>query len=173
MTLLLKSFAGSYLYGLSRPDSDLDFYEVHTDSLAGGPGVQRKAFQTIVDGVDVTQVGFSHFVDLASAGSHQALDAMFSQETVVDEITAFRASFQVDPYKIIPVYRGIIMKFAQQGTARKWKHAARLSFNLKDMAERGRFDPTLTPKRAKRVLEISELPEKEFYEAIHSITPYL
>jgi hypothetical protein len=173
MALLLKSFAGSHLYGLSRPESDLDYYEVHTDSLAGGPGMQRKAFQTIVDGVDVTAVGFSHFADLAASGSHQALDAMFSQKTLVDKIEAFRASFRVSPATILPIYRGIIFKFVMQDTERKFKHAARLAYNLNDMMEFSRFNPTLTSERAAHVLSISKLDSDAFKEELHKVSTHL
>ena len=172
MTLLLRSYAGSHLYGLSRPESDIDFYEVHSKSLAGGLGKERKTVQSIVDGIDVTAVGFSHFVDLAASGSHQALDAMFSERTQVDEITAFRKGFRVGQL-ISPIYNQIILKFTAQGTPRKRKHAVRLAYNLHDMMETGRFNPTLSAERAVHVLATAELAEDDFYEEIQKVTPYL
>jgi len=172
MALLLRSFAGSHLYGLARPESDLDYYEVHDRSLAGNLGKERKTVQTIVDGVDVTAVGLSHFMDLAISGSHQALDAMFSERTAVDEITAMRKGFRVGQH-IAPIYNGIIIKFALQDTPRKRKHAVRLAYNLHDMMETGRFNPTLTPERAQHVLATAELEADDFITEIEKVTPYL
>lgn len=172
MTILLRSFAGSHLYGLARPESDLDYYEVHTEALAGGLGKERKTVQTIVDGIDITAVGLSHFIDLASSGSHQALDAMFSERIVLDEISAFRRNFRVG-LNVVPVYNRLIFDFVHFADVRKRKHAARLTFNLHDMAETGRFNPTLTPERAVRVLAMAELDADAFAEEAEKITPHL
>jgi hypothetical protein len=172
MALLLRSFAGSHLYGLARPDSDVDFYEVHSSPLAGGLGKERKTVQSIVNGIDVTAVGLSHFLDLASSGSHQALDAMFSERTEVDEITALRSGFHVGP-NIITAYNRIIVKFIGQATPRKRKHAVRLAYNLNDMMETGRFNPTLTVDRARHVLATAELADNDFYDEIEKVSPYL
>jgi len=172
MSLLLRSIAGSYLYGLSRPDSDRDFYEVHSEPLENTLGHrERKTVQTIVDGVDITAVGLSHFVELASSGSHQALDAMFSERTEVDSLTGLRRGFRTG-WNVIPVYSGTIVEIAAKPDPRKRKHAVRLAYNLHDMVETGRFNPTLSVKRAAHVLTVASLSDDDFYAELDAITPY-
>ena len=168
MTLLLRSIAGSHLYGTSRPESDLDYYEVHS-VLPSFSGLY-KTQQTIIDGVDVTKVSLSHFMELARIGSHQALDAMFSEKVEVDKIEALRRGYRAG-YSVVVPYLGIIHKFSVDGTERKRKHAVRVAFNLIDILETGRFNPTLTPERKDLVLSLPKLPDKEFFEALSEISP--
>lgn len=168
MTLLLRSVAGSHLYGTSRPDSDLDYYEVHSELFK--PGGFHKTQQTIVDGVDVTKVSLSQFIDLCRIGSHQALDAMFSEQVEVDKIEAFRKGYRAG-FEIMEPYRRIMVKFTQQGTPRKRKHAVRIAFNLTDIMQTGRFNPTLSPERVEKVLTYAELPDEEFYETLKNLSP--
>lgn len=172
MSVVLRSIAGSHLYGLSRPDSDLDYYEVRSDSEKFLYGKQRKATQSIVDGIDVTAVSLSHFMDLALSGSHQALDAMFSEKTEIDEITALRQSFRVGSAVLIP-YSRIIRKFMEQAGPRKQKHAARIAYNLQEMLERQRFSPTLSPEKAAHVMEMSVLGPEAFEKEVLKIVPEL
>lgn len=168
MTLLLRSVAGSRLYGTSRPESDLDYYEVHS-SLPSVSGLY-KTQQTIVNGVDTTMVSLSQFIELARSGSHQALDAMFSEQVEVDKIEALRQGYRAG-YSVVEAYLRIIEKFAFDNTVRKRKHAVRVAFNLTDILETGRFNPTLSAERREAVLSIPNLPDKEFFKALQVISP--
>jgi hypothetical protein len=168
MTLLLRSIAGSHLYGTSRPESDFDYYEVYSE-LPSFSGLY-KTQQTIVNGVDITMVSLSHFMELARIGSHQALDAMFSEKVEVDKIEALRHNYRAG-YSVVEAYARIIRKFAIDGTERKRKHAVRVTFNLIDILESGRFNPTLTAERKDLVLNLPKLSDKDFFEALREISP--
>lgn len=171
-TLLLRTVAGSHLYGYATPLSDFDFFEVYSTSF---PPVGKKTApilsrQTIVDGVDTVQMSLSHFIDVASSGSHQALDAMFANEPEIDLISALRAGFRAG-YEVIPAYERIITKFALQDTPRKQRHALRAAFNLSDILKSGRYKPELDDERLQMIADIHVLPPHEFKEELIKLSP--
>jgi hypothetical protein len=169
--LLLKVQAGSRLYGYATDASDDDYFEVHTDRfMIETRDLPRDSRQTIVDGVDVTQVTLSSFMERASVGSHQALDAMFASEPEVDLISAFRSSYRAG-FEVIPAYERIITKFAVQATFRKQRHALRALFNLQDMLVSGRYKPELSQERIEFVMEHARLPYPEFRKLLLRISP--
>ena len=67
--LLLRSVAGSRLYGTFTENSDFDFFEVH-DHIKPN---QRK----LADGIDTIKMPLSHWLRLCEKGSHQALVAFW------------------------------------------------------------------------------------------------
>lgn len=85
--LLLRTLAGSRLYGTNQPYSDFDYYEVYDDI---------KPSQTIKDGVDITRMPFEKWLYLCHKGSHQALDAMWCppEFAEVDELWYFRSRYR-------------------------------------------------------------------------------
>lgn len=169
--LLLKVQAGSRLYGYATEISDDDYFEVHTERfMISTRDSPRDVKQTIVDGVDITQMTLSTFMERAAAGSHQVLDAMFAAEPLVDEIRALRENFHVG-YEVIPTYIRIITKFAVQEGYRKQRHALRALFNLEDMLKTGRYAPELTEVRKDFILEKAHLPYVEFRELLISKSP--
>lgn len=74
------------MYGTAGPDSDWDYFEVHSD----GP-----ASQTIKDGVDTTRMPFEKWLYLCWKGAHQSLDAMWAPKSVteVDHLYHFRSRY--------------------------------------------------------------------------------
>lgn len=169
--LLLKVQAGSRLYGYATDASDDDYLEVHTQPfMISTREAPRQVKQTIVDGLDVIQMTLSTFVERASSGSHQALDAMFAPEPLVDEIAALRENFHVG-YEIVPTYVRIITKFAVQEGYRKQRHALRAMFNLDDMLKTGRYNPQLSQDRIDFILEKAHLPYAEFRELLIANSP--
>lgn len=173
MKLLLRSMAGSHLYGLSHDASDTDYFDV-VDSFSSleEPPHHTKAIQTIKDGLDVTMVTLSQFIYRAQLGSHQALDAMFSESTLVDEITELRHGFHVG-YDVIPTYNRTITKFINQDRSKKFKHAMRLAYNLHDAVETGRFDPKLSPERVEHVLKVAQLTKEDVISEVHKVSSYI
>lgn len=169
--LLLKVQAGSRLYGYSTEASDDDYLEVHTEPfMISTREAPRQVKQTIIDGIDTIQMTLSTFVERASSGSHQALDAMFAPEPLVDEISALRENFHVG-YEIIPTYVRIITKFAVQEGYRKQRHALRAMFNLEDMLKTGRYNPELSQERIDFILEKAHLPYADFRELLIQKSP--
>jgi hypothetical protein len=169
--LLLKVQAGSRLYGYATDTSDDDYYEVHTDRfMIETRDLPRDARQTIVDGVDVTQMTLGSFMERAALGSHQALDAMFAASPQVDLISGLRESYRTG-YEVVPAYERIITKFAVQATFRKQRHALRALFNLQDMMETGRYKPELSAERILFINESAKLPYPEFRALLMRISP--
>lgn len=176
--LLLQVQAGSRLYGYSTEASDDDIFEVHSDKLFLEKRDKRgnvtyspvDVKQTIVDGEDVIQMTLSKFLERASSGSHQALDAMFAAEPIFSQIEALRNSF-VAGRDVIPTYVRIITKFALQESYRKQRHALRALFNLEDMLYTGRYQPELSQERVDFILEKAQLPPKEFKELLIQLSP--
>ena len=170
--LLLKVVAGSHLYGYATAQSDYDFFEVYANSFppVGKRTAPVKSRQTIVDGVDTIQMSLSHFVDVASSGSHQALDAMFAAAPEFDKIEAFRHGFRAG-YEVVPAYERIISKFALQEPPRKQRHALRTAFNLVDILSAGRYSPELDDEKIALISELHALPPAEFREHLVKYSP--
>lgn len=132
--LLLRTIAGSRLYGTNRPDSDFDFYEVHD---------RIRAKQTIRDGVDVTRMPLSQWILLAEKGTHQALDAMWAPPgyAEVDLLQTFRLHFRPDPYRVAYQLEKTA-KAIEFGNDTKLKHVLRLRHCAMRVREQGWYDPT-------------------------------
>lgn len=138
--ILFKTIHGSHLYGLANENSDVDYYTVVSK-------VQRARIryskQSIVDGIDTSTVDFGTWMIYCQKGVPQALEAMFSQKAVYDEIAEFRASFVVGQ-AVTDTYFRTIKSFALAEGFKSKRHALRLALNLNELARTGRFDPTLT-----------------------------
>lgn len=176
--LLLKVQVGSRLYGYSTEASDDDIFEVHSDQLFLEKKDKRgnvtftpvDVKQTIVDGEDVIQMTLSKFLERASSGSHQALDAMFAANPIYSQIESLRHNFYAGS-EVIPTYVRIITKFALQEGFRKQRHALRALFNLEDMMSTGRYAPELSQERIDFILDKAHLPSNEFKELLMKLSP--
>lgn len=138
---------GSKLYGLNTDSSDEDWFVVTTSSAP-------RATQGVIkrDGapsLDVVTVGWDAFLSLAHSGSHQSIEALFSDEKVFlqPEYAPHLADLRLTGTDIITKYRRTIKKFSF-GDFKRRRHAVRLASNLTDLAENGRFDPRLTHREA-------------------------
>ena len=135
MTTILSTVAGSHLYGLNHASSDYDTYEV---VLAGCTR------QRVVGRFDLTTVTLRDYLKQVEKGVPQALEVLFSPVKVVEpEWAAYFAALRPDYYSTLAIYQRTIRNFLESGTAKKWKHAVRLSFNLRDFRAEGLFDPRL------------------------------
>lgn len=139
-TVLFKTVHGSHLYGLAHEHSDNDFYTV-VDKVKTAKA--RYAKQTIVDGEDSMVVDFGTWVQMCVNGVPQALEAMFSRMPLHDEISEFRNGFYVGSTAHERYLRTITSFVTNQDYKRK-RHGLRLALNFAEMAEHGRFNPTLT-----------------------------
>lgn len=156
---------GSHLYGMSHAGSDEDYYIVTT----GDEGRYRRTSQTIVNGIDTVSVNFPYFVELANSGSHQALEAMFSNESVGDELQAYRSNYYVGT-NVYQIYETTIKSFALSNDYKRRRHALRLAHNLNEMLERGRFNPTLSPEVAETISRKTNATADEYFAYINEIS---
>lgn len=150
--VLFKTVHGSHLYGLSHAGSDYDYYTV----VAKSPTNRRAKYakQTIIGDEDSMVVDFGTWVDMCKAGVPQALEAMFSDMPLYDEIGPFRASFRVGT-EVYERYFRTIKSFAlsEDEGFKKKRHALRLALNLNEMGATGRFNPTLSTRDAVYITE--------------------
>ena len=166
--VIFKTQHGSKLYGLNHANSDDDWYLV-TNSRA-------KGYQSVNDGIDTLQVGFARFVELASLGTPQTLEAMFSQEAVYDEIADFRASFHATGADVNRRYTREIKRLSFELPMKRRRHAIRLAFNLQDLRRYGRFNPRLSEAQIKLANDYTDPGEQEgsqrYREYLNSLLSY-
>lgn len=168
MVLLFRGLIGSRMYGLAHDNSDYDYYEIWSESSFA----RNKTLQTI-DGVnDVTQVSLNHFLLLAMNGSHQALDAMFTPYAETDHITALRSGFFAG-FNVLVDFERIITELANQNLPKKRLHAARISYNMKALAETGRYNPVLSDSVKEDVRRLSALSDEQFRAELNELNPYI
>ena len=135
MTSVLSTVAGSHLYGLNHASSDYDTYEVVLTGCTK---------QTVVGRFDLTTVTLRDYLKQVEKGVPQALEALFSPvKRVEPEWAAYFASLRPDYYSTLAIYQRTIRSFLEGETSKKWKHAVRMSFNLRDIRAEGLFDPRL------------------------------
>ena len=146
---ILHTIHGSHLYGLAKPGSDADMYTVMRDD-------ERKS-QTVASGVDRVVRGLDGFMLLVNQGSHQAVEAAFSNvKNVHPDYERYLQSLRVTGAEVFGRYERTIKSFCF-GDQKKRVHAVRLSMNLADLRYCGRFDPTMTSFQKKVALDHAEL----------------
>ena len=135
MNQILYTEHGSYLYGLNHSGSDYDTYEVVLT------GCTR---QRVVDRFDLTTVTLRDYLKQVEKGVPQALEALFSPVKQVEpEWAAYFEALRPDYYSTLATYQRTIRNFLECETIKEWRHAVRMSFNLRDFRAEGRFDPRL------------------------------
>lgn len=146
MELLLRTIHGSRLYGLSKPESDYDWFEIY--------GFDKgRATQRIAGSLDVTKAPYDRFMRYCENGVPQYLEAMFSDVAEYDNMPFDRRLYyHPGMTNVRHTYQRTIKAFWHEGTEqnnfKKKRHAMRLTLNLRELHERGRFNPTLTPAQA-------------------------
>lgn len=127
--LLLRTLAGSRLYGTAGPDSDWDFYEVYDDI---------RPRQTPSFHADTIQMPLSKWIMLCEKGTHQALDALWCppEHAEVDLLTPWRWAVRVDPWRVADQLERTAYSIGGE------KHLDRLLHCARRVRERGCYDPT-------------------------------
>lgn len=134
---IFSTIHGSHLYGLAHAWSDVDVFCV-TDSE------ERKSRHVQSGKYDTVYVGFSTFMERANSGSHQAVEALFSQQkhwALEEYRPVIEKAFVCGP-EVFAKYERTIKKFCF-GDFKRRRHAVRLSFNLRDLRDTGRFNPEM------------------------------
>lgn len=135
MTLLLRTVHGSTLYGLNHTNSDEDYYEVYS-----GKG---RARQTI-DEIDLLSISYDSFMHQCYKGVPQALEALFSPCKEIDKLSHIKDSINIQNNTVYKTYVRTIRNFWRHDIFKIRRHAVRLSLNLADIIETGRFSPYLS-----------------------------
>jgi hypothetical protein len=146
---ILVTVHGSHLYGMNRPDSDLDLFRVVAS--------RKDTLQRVSGGFDYTEMELDTFLTHVFNGSHQSCEALFSPRAYIHE--SYRPLFRnirVTGADAFARYRRTIHAFSY-GDAKKRRHAVRLGFNLSGLRREGRFDPVLTDDQRAKIMWLSEL----------------
>lgn len=114
--VMLETVHGSHLYGLSRPDSDLDTYRVVSKQHDMVPGRQPrlKTKQTLRGEDDVLEINLTEFLLKCDEGVPQALEAMFSP-VAVSAMEDFRRAYRLNTARFAVTYRRTVLNFARLG----------------------------------------------------------
>jgi hypothetical protein len=133
--LILRTLHGSRLYGLNRPGSDFDWYEVYDHA---------RTRQRISGDQDVTRIGLSEWLAQCDRGVPQALEAMFAPPRFadVDVMGCYRAGYRANVGNAAATYTRTIAAFMHDGNPKKVLHTHRLRRDLNELRMFGRFDPT-------------------------------
>lgn len=169
-TELLKTIHGSTLYGLNHSASDEDYYVV-VPSRSIGRKVRR---QSIVDDIDTVVVDFKTFTRMAEEGAPQALEAMFSRETVSEYFEPYRTKYYASSSDVVHRYLRTMKAFVlkdEDSVFKKRRHALRLAYNLEELLYTGRFNPKLPKKVAQQITGYAELPLPEYVKELNAFTP--
>jgi len=136
---IFTTIHGSRLYGFAHEGSDRDVFTV-TDSPA------RKARHRKVGHEDHLTVGIFHFLDLATSGSHQSVEALFSPYKVwADTDAARQYRVMLESIRVGGVaekFERTIRKFCY-GDFKRRRHACRLSLALDSLRLHGHMNPAL------------------------------
>lgn len=160
-TVLFKTLHGSRLYGLANAGSDWDYYTVLDKQKNRRARYSR---QTISEGLDSMVVDFGTWINMCVNGVPQALEAMFSDHVVFDDIEDFRKSFYVST-GASERYLRTITSFCMTQDPKRKRHGLRLALNMYDFTRAGRFNPTLSPNEVDYVTEQS----KKDCDAVYAI----
>jgi hypothetical protein len=137
--IIFKTIHGSFLYGMNHEGSDLDFYVVTTGN--------QKPRHVVENGVDTVTVSFPVFLRYAQWGSHQAVEALFSDEKVWHShkasIKPYLDRMKVCGPEVYSKYERTIRAFCF-GDEKRRRHAVRLSQNLDKLRRDGIFNPRMT-----------------------------
>lgn len=139
--LIFSTVHGSNLYGMAHAGSDLDVYYVYE-----GQGTKLK--QTMAGQDDSVRGTLDAFLKRAYTGSHQSVEALFSTQKqwapgMVEKYGAMLSNLYIEGGEVFAKYERTIKKFCY-GDFKKRRHACRLSLNLRQLREHGRFNPELT-----------------------------
>lgn len=150
--VLFKTVHGSRLYGLHHADSDHDYYTV-LDKVKTNRA--RYAKQKISGEDDSMVVDFGTWLGMCVNGVPQALEAMFSTQSLEDHIAAFRAGFRVST-GASERYLRTITSFTMTQDPKRKRHGLRLALNMYDFQAMGWFNPTMTPNEVDWATEVAK-----------------
>lgn len=160
---------GSHLYGLTRPDSDIDLYTVY-DFLNKTWRPRRQVKQHIEDETDQVKISLEKYSEQVNKGVPQALEVLFARpEFWLDSDPEWERQRELLanflPMDIVlDTYRRTVMNFFAEDNFKKNRHGFRLLLNANELQKTGKFDPTLTEYQVDIVTRLAEKPWLERQE---------
>lgn len=167
-SILLKTVHGSRLYGLHSATSDYDTYVVTNEPYNN----TRKARHIMRGLDDVVTISLSEFMRQCADGVPQALEALYSPLADVNKIQGLSSSFMPDTGRSVTRYTSAIYSFGmKKDTEKSRRHALRLSLNLRDILEVGKFTPRLTPEQVYLVYTGAQRSTDDFLALLEDTCP--
>lgn len=138
--MIFSTIHGSKLYGLDHGESDTDLYEVYE-------GASTTLTHRKDEDLDIVSGSLTAFLLRAYSGSHQSCEALFSpvkewQPGMEAKWGAMIANVVIAGGDVYEKYERTIRNFCY-GTHKERRHAVRLSYNLQELRQVGRFNPVL------------------------------
>lgn len=136
--VLFATVHGSYLYGTAHENSDLDFYVVVQEG--------KNSQKVYDDNTDVLKVSLEKFLSLVNAGSHQAVEALYSPYKVMNPDNPYyylinalhpsRSAFMRKSLSAASSFRHRLEETTDTKKAEKYaRHARRLEKSAVDMMD--------------------------------------
>lgn len=174
--ILLKTQHGSHLYGLSTPQSDLDFYVVYEFPWKNYRP-RKQVDQKIKDDVDTTTVSLERFTDLCFKGVPQSLEVLFADSSMwleydtswYDKNSSIKEQLRNFVPAILETYKRTAWNFFEKDDFKKNRHALRLCLNALDLKEKNYFNPTLEPDVREELTRIAALPLRQREEIFKDV----
>lgn len=166
--VILSTVHGSHLYGLADQWSDKDRYTVYLSDN------QRGSRDSINGLDDHKSQDLDTFLQHVAQGVPQALEALYSPVAEIDrQYAAFLRSVEPPFTKVRATYYGVAYKMAYENGEKSnptprdviklKRHALRLFINLRELREKGYFNPVLLPHET-RWLDAVARGESEAYD---------
>lgn len=155
--VIFHTVHGSHLYGFAHAGSDRDTFTVTTSR-------RSKARQRTTGVDDQITVGVNRFLDLATSGAHQYVEALFSPyKEWADTEAARHWRTLLESVRIAGVsekFERTIRNFSY-GDFKRRRHACRLSLALAELRAEGRMNPALMEQDALWCTQTATLHEGE------------
>lgn len=174
----MKCLHGSHLYGLARPDSDTDYYEIY-DFYNQRYRPKRQASQKIVGELDEVKISLDRFTDLCFKGVPQAIEVLFSPEEawVVEngwlDISA-QTKLELGNHMpaILETYKRTALNFfySKKDQEKKRRHAFRLMINASELKASGQMHSRLVEEQVELInsLTTSFYSEEKFKDMLYN-----
>lgn len=163
MVVYLETVHGSRLYGLSNAGSDRDYFVVYDEPRDKKTRHARQ--RMLPNGLDLTEVGLTTFLQSCDSGVPQYLEAMFSPVANVNPwFQPYRAGYRVNTVNMYQKYVRTATTFAYEAesTLKRRRHALRLLVNLGEGLAHGKFNPRLDGHTATLLTTAASAGEKKF-----------
>lgn len=157
---------GSHLYGLARPDSDIDLYTIY-DFLNKNWRPRKQVKQHIEDETDQVKISLDKYIDQLKKGVPQAVEVLFAHpEHWLDYDPAWQEiAGSLEQHLVISdvlaTYRRTVMNFFAEENFKKNRHGFRLLLNADELKRTYGFNPTLTEYQAEIITDLAKKPWTE------------
>jgi predicted nucleotidyltransferase len=140
---------GSHLYGLARPDSDIDLYTVY-DFQNKNWRPRRQVKQRIEGETDQVKISLEKYIEQLKKGVPQAVEVLFARpECWLDydpnwEGIAGALEQHLVVTDVLETYKRTVMNFFAEDNFKKNRHGFRLLLNADELKRTNQFNPTLS-----------------------------